>query len=133
MNALLDPSTADRLAKLCGMFGSNHDGERASAAAMADSLVRRLNMTWHEVISSSPPTSSSRPTSSRARPCPRSDCSDLSIEELFHYALLAEADGQLNSWERRFLINICGRRKPTERQIAKLRQIVAKVLARRAT
>jgi hypothetical protein len=46
----LDDSAADRLAKLCGMFGSNHDGERASAAALADKLVRQLGLTWREII-----------------------------------------------------------------------------------
>jgi hypothetical protein len=40
MTALIDPRIADKLAKLCGMFGSHHVGERANAAAMADRLVR---------------------------------------------------------------------------------------------
>lgn len=48
--ALLDPRSADRLRKLCGMFGSAHDGERASAAAMADKLVRTAGLTWNEII-----------------------------------------------------------------------------------
>jgi hypothetical protein len=105
----LDKQTAARLARICGMFGSNHAGERASAAAMADSMVRQLGMTWPDVISSSTTTSSSSSTwstaSSRARPCPQSDCSDLSIKELFHHALLAEDEGLLNDWERNFLPN----------------------------
>jgi hypothetical protein len=50
MTALTAPE-ADRLAKLCGMFGSDHDGERASAAAKADALVRQSGMTWRDVIS----------------------------------------------------------------------------------
>jgi hypothetical protein len=48
--ALLDPRTADRLAKFCGMFGSAHDGERAAAAAKADALVRSLGLTWRDVV-----------------------------------------------------------------------------------
>jgi hypothetical protein len=39
MTALLDPRLADKLAKLCGLFSSDHDGERASAAAMADKML----------------------------------------------------------------------------------------------
>ena len=47
---LLDPRVADRLAKLCGMLGSAHDGERAAAAALADALVREAGLTWRDVI-----------------------------------------------------------------------------------
>jgi hypothetical protein len=65
---------------------------------------------------------------------PHSFCDDdFSIEELFHHALRAEDEGRLNAWETRFLINIYGRRSLSERQVNKLRGIVAKVLsARRA-
>jgi hypothetical protein len=50
MSDLLDPRTLDRLAKLCGMFGSAHAGERANAARMADELVRVSGVTWFDVI-----------------------------------------------------------------------------------
>ena len=40
----------DRLAKLCGLFSSAHEGERASAAAQADALLRNAGMTWSDVI-----------------------------------------------------------------------------------
>ena len=43
---LLDPSAAERLAKLLGMLGSNHDGEVSNAARMADALVREHGLTW---------------------------------------------------------------------------------------
>lgn len=48
--ALLDPRTADRLAKIAGMFGSEHAGERAAAAAQAHTLVCRLGLTWHDMF-----------------------------------------------------------------------------------
>jgi hypothetical protein len=48
--AQLDPHSADRLRKLCGMLGSEHDGERAAAAAKADALVRAAGLTWAEII-----------------------------------------------------------------------------------
>ena len=50
MNALLDPQIADRLAKLCGIFGSHHAGERAAAAAKADELVRSHRLTWFDLL-----------------------------------------------------------------------------------
>jgi hypothetical protein len=46
----LDPETADKLARICGMFGSNHDGEIAAAARKAHHLLRSRGLTWHEVI-----------------------------------------------------------------------------------
>ena len=36
------------------MFGSDHAGERAAAAAKADQLVRRLGLTWTEMLTSAP-------------------------------------------------------------------------------
>jgi hypothetical protein len=48
--ALLNPKTADHLAKICGMFGSDHGGERAAAARLADQHVKRLGLSWHDVI-----------------------------------------------------------------------------------
>jgi hypothetical protein len=44
------PIPRDRLQKLCGLFGSQHDGERAAAAALADKLVRAAGLTWGDVI-----------------------------------------------------------------------------------
>ena len=39
------------LRKLTGIFGSSHEGERANAAKLADELVRKLNLTWPQIIS----------------------------------------------------------------------------------
>jgi hypothetical protein len=46
----LSAEAADRLAKLCGLFGSDHAAERATAASMADCLVRAHGLTWPDVI-----------------------------------------------------------------------------------
>jgi hypothetical protein len=32
------------------MFGSDHDGERATAARLADRLVRQHGLTWGDVL-----------------------------------------------------------------------------------
>lgn len=48
--ALLDLRTADLLAKIAGMFGSEHPGERAAAAAQAHALISRRDMTWRELF-----------------------------------------------------------------------------------
>ena len=51
----------DRLVKLCGMFGSDHAGERANAAAAADKLIRSAGMRWPDVILPALPTPTRRP------------------------------------------------------------------------
>ena len=47
---MLDPRTADMLAKLCGLFSSDHDGERASAAQKADQIIRSRGLSWRQII-----------------------------------------------------------------------------------
>ena len=47
---MIAPDTVDRLAKLCGMLGSAHDGERAAAAMKATAMLQSLGMTWRELV-----------------------------------------------------------------------------------
>jgi hypothetical protein len=42
--------TRKRLALICGMFGSHHVGERASAALKAHEIVRELGVTWEQIL-----------------------------------------------------------------------------------
>jgi hypothetical protein len=39
-----------RFIGICGRLGSDHDGERASAAAMATRELRAANLTWADVL-----------------------------------------------------------------------------------
>src|SRR5215471_10842644 len=41
----------ERLIKLLGLLGSDHNGEIASAGRMADALIRDAGVTWADVIS----------------------------------------------------------------------------------
>ena len=50
MTEVLDQRIAEKLARVLGMLGSAHDGERASAAALADKLIRAQGLTWPEII-----------------------------------------------------------------------------------
>jgi hypothetical protein len=50
-----------RLVKLCGMFGSDHAGERANAAAAADKLIREAGLRWPDVIPPALPPPPQRP------------------------------------------------------------------------
>ena len=48
--ARLRDDVRDRLARLLGMVGSDHDGEALNAARLADRLVREHGVTWHDVL-----------------------------------------------------------------------------------
>lgn len=48
--ACLAPDARERLAKLCGLLGSEHAGERAAAAQKATELLAANKMTWHEAL-----------------------------------------------------------------------------------
>jgi hypothetical protein len=51
--ALAPPERA-RLAKILGLLGSDYDGERASAGAMAWAFLRERGLTWFDLFSPSP-------------------------------------------------------------------------------
>jgi hypothetical protein len=40
----------ERLARIAGMLGSAHEGERAAAAKMASTMLKALGLTWSEII-----------------------------------------------------------------------------------
>ena len=56
---------AAKLARVLALLGSEHDGERASAALAAHRLMRRLGLTWQDVLMPKP-----APESTHAPPPP---------------------------------------------------------------
>jgi hypothetical protein len=40
----------ERLARIAGMLGSAHEGERAAAAKMASAMLKAMGLTWNEII-----------------------------------------------------------------------------------
>jgi hypothetical protein len=44
------PAERERLVKLLGLLGSEHDGEIANAGRMADRFVKNQGLTWDELI-----------------------------------------------------------------------------------
>jgi len=121
MTTLLDPSSASRLAKLCGMFGSTHEGERAVAAAKADALVRALGLTWHDVIAVPTPATPIVMQWTSSAPSPRADWQRVAA---FCQARFA----QLSSREREFVRSMhVWRGEPTEKQWTWLTNIYARL------
>lgn len=46
----LPDSQRARLAKLCGLLASDHEGERANAAAQASRIINESGTTWRDVV-----------------------------------------------------------------------------------
>jgi hypothetical protein len=114
----LSPAARQRLARLLGMLGSDHDGEVLNAARLADRLVRSAGATWHDVV---------RPP---AMPAPTDDdplrrfpsCVAACIFVLKRRDLLTE-------WERAFVPSVAECRRPSPKQNAVLRKLVLRAMA----
>jgi hypothetical protein len=60
----LEAADLDRLSKLCGLFSSDFEGERANAAGLADRFLRDRGWRWPDVIHApalAPPASKPKP------------------------------------------------------------------------
>ena len=86
---LIAPAEAERLAKICALFSSNHMGERAAAAHKADQLIRAAGLTWPDVLLVT------KHDGEQPRATARKWASPADII-LLH-------DGQISKWEREFL------------------------------
>jgi len=84
MNRSLPAAALVRLARLCGMFGSEHDGERANAARLADQLLRSHGLTWLALFEVS--------------------AEEISVAEMIEACL--ERSAGLSEWERGFLASL---------------------------
>jgi hypothetical protein len=55
MPDLLPPERRTRLVRILGLLGSDHIGERATAGAMADQLIRQAGLSWDHVVAGTAP------------------------------------------------------------------------------
>ena len=112
MTALVD---RQRLARVCGLFGSDHDGEVLAAARQAEKIRQKLGLTWEELLV---PSTRRRP----ADPSPE----DLTVWRLAcHFCL--ERYWLLTSWELDFVATIARYTKPPSvKQWSVLYRLVAK-------
>lgn len=106
---------AQRLSKLCGLFGSEFDGERANAARMADDLIRGFGLTWNDVFWPGR-TEAGTPHQARHEPRDHQDAARMWLR-------FAEV---LTEWERRFCRSILGYRRLSEKQQRVLNRLVEK-------
>jgi hypothetical protein len=110
MTLFLQRPELELLAKLCGLFSSHHDGERASAAAKADAIVRSLGLTWRDIVLDKNTPRARAANSIKAQ----------IAETLAHISAL-------NAWEKKFIRLVDG--KVTAKQRAKVDQVYRKVRA----
>ena len=113
----LAASDRERLARLLGMLGSDHAGERDNAARAAHRLVQQHGITWFDVIIA--------PVNLR-----------LSTDDpLARFTTCAEActfalaPPMLTQWEFDFLRNVASFSKLSPKQLDTLRRLVTRAIA----
>ncbi len=112
MTALVD---RQRLARVCGLFGSDHDGEVLAAARQAEKIRKKLGLTWAELLV--PPT---RP---RSADPPSEELTDW--RWACHFCL--ERSRLLTSWELNFVATVARYKKaPSAKQLIVLQRLVAR-------
>jgi len=122
---ILHPTNRERLVKFCGMLGSDHDGERANAARMADKLVRDAGLTWQHVIGAALPAAPQPQPRAQQQPPPRPAYQSSHIE--MARQILMHRRNWLTGWEVEFLESLTTRRSLSDKQAARLRDIWVKI------
>ncbi len=101
----LSPAERTRLVNILGMLGSEHAGERASAAWLAAKLVRDRGLSWSDVVLSPAGSIISNGSCGVAEPI-----SDLGL-------CLRHVE-QLTQWEQGFVRSLAGARRRSVKQLA---------------
>jgi hypothetical protein len=115
----ISPAERIKLARILGMLGSEHDGERASAALAAERLRAKTGQSWSSLLAAESP-----PRLSHDVPAGDADWRRQIAFCVRHYGLL-------NSWQRTFLAGVREwRGVPTDKQLRKLTEITGEVRAR---
>jgi hypothetical protein len=104
-----------RLARVCGLFGSEHDGEALAAARQAEKLRKKVGLTWEELLVPSARQRSADP--------PPEDLTD--GRWACHFCL--ERYQWLSSWELDFVATVARYTKtPSAKQMIILQRLVAR-------
>ena len=116
----LAPKTAERLAKIVGLLGSDQPGEVCNAASAATRLLRDNGMTWEALILRPPVASPAADPASPPRP------------QSGWRGAVATCQARpelLTRWERGFLDGLAQRRTLTAKQAIILARLIDKVAA----
>lgn len=115
------PQITNRLVKILGLLGSDHDGEIAAAGRKAHALIKGAGLTWDDVIAPAAPAPQQQYRHPRRwrSPVSHSDAC----------ALCLQWPEVLTDWETDFLQSIASRHRISDKQSYYLNRIVAKVEA----
>jgi hypothetical protein len=113
-NADLPAASRTKLAKLLGMLGSDHAGERDAAALAVRRLIKQSGVTWSQILTSQPVGKKLAELGTWRATC--REC-------------LARP-GSLRPWEVGFLTALPGFRRLSTKQRYVLKQITDRVLDR---
>ena len=112
MTTLVD---LQRLARVCGLFGSEHDGEALAAARQAEKIRKKVGLTWEELLVPS--------IRQRSEDPPPDDLTDW--RWACHFCL--ERYRSLTSWELDFVATVARYQKaPSAKQMIILQRLVAR-------
>lgn len=104
----LSGADRERLAKLCGMLGSAHDGERAAAGLLASRLLREKGLRWDDVIGSTP--------APLPPPRPAPGAPDCPVSRFDAVRLVLANTAMLTPWELGFVQSVAWRRRWSPKQ-----------------
>jgi hypothetical protein len=109
----------ERLARVLGMLGSEHDGEALAAARAAEMIRRQMGATWSELLTEPPPPSKPHRPTYRASPARtwRDTCAEL-----------VKHKGCRNRWEVGFVSRLPDSRVLSAKQRRILDEIALRVL-----
>lgn len=110
----IQSSDIQKLAKLLGMIGSNHDGEALAAARKAYEMVERIGTTWPDLLQIPVVVDTVA-----EQPAHRSEA-----QQLLH-----EGKGVITDFERKFLVGIMAFQTLSDKQSGTLEGIKIKVSA----
>ena len=108
-------SELDKLARILGMLGSEHDGERAAAGLLATRTVREMGTTWSELL---------RPPAT-----PHLERNPAAIGWRTMVAVCRSRPDLLSAWEREFVASVGRQRQVSEKQSAVLARLAQRVWA----
>ena len=110
----LPAEAREKLAKLLGLLGSDHPGERDAAGLAAHRLLQQHQLTWRDVLIPEQPHREPLYSTWRAT------CAELT-----------ERSGDLRPWERQFVVDLPKFQRISTKQRYVLNEIAVRVLGSR--
>lgn len=122
---MLSEGDRERLARILGLCGSAHAGERAAAALKAHEFIRSRGWTWPDVLNPPP----ARVHRQEPPPAPEPQAAPTRMSPAAAVWCLKNGRHLLTEWERAFLVSLASFPRLSGKQRRRLKQIVLKIEA----